>query len=87
MSAADSGWRANAPLDGEVPPRPAARTRPPRGQVHVLVHELARGGSEVRVGSKVFSDIELIDAAIAELQAARRLLQGLAAEGGRAENE
>jgi len=53
----------------------------------VLVHELARGGSEVRVGSKVFSDIELIDAAIAELQAARRLFQGLAAEGGRAENE
>lgn len=72
---ADSGWRAFSPADPDLPGDlramcEASRSSRVLGEVHVFVHELRPGGSEVRVGGEA-SEVELIDAAITELQEAR----------------
>ncbi|WP_432509466.1 cold-shock protein [Kineococcus auxinigenes] len=77
------GWRASSPEDPDCPEelrRLTADTGPEQvlGEVRVLVHGLHAGGSEVRVQAHAAGDVELVEAAIAELQRARRLLGGRA---------
>ncbi|WP_432485866.1 hypothetical protein [Kineococcus esterisolvens] len=53
----------------------ADNAQPPvLGTATVTVHDLASGGSSVGTGGPGASTVELIDAAIAALQQARRLL-------------
>ena len=72
-------WQAFSPEDPDCSPAlrrlaAGAEPGPALGEVRVTVYELARGGSEVRVETAGTPDVELIDAAIAELRQARRLL-------------
>lgn len=78
MSDIETGWHAFSPQSPDCPPHLrelASTTEPPLlGTVIVTVHDLAAGGSSLNVGGPGASTTELIDAAIAELQEARRLL-------------
>ncbi len=88
MADQEPGWRAYSPQDPDLPDdlrqlHDEASPPVPRGEVHVLVHEVEPGQSEVRVrvddtaGAKArLSEVELIDAAIVELRLARRAFSG-----------
>ena len=78
MSDTETGWHAFCPEDPDCPPHLrelASTTEPPvLGTITITVHDLVAGGSSVNVGGPGASTTQLIDAAIAELQEARRLL-------------
>lgn len=76
-----NGWQAFDPADPDLAPELKnlfmSTPQPiPLGEVHVFAHELAKGRSEVRFGGAGASEVELIDAAIVELQEVRRVLGG-----------
>ena len=74
---ATSGWQAFDPDDPTLSPElrqlHESSQRPELGSVQVTVYDLAKGGSAVSVGGPGAGTVELIDAAIAELQEARRI--------------
>ncbi|WP_432574410.1 hypothetical protein [Kineococcus sp. SYSU DK005] len=86
MSQTHTGWHAFSPQDPDCPPhlRQLAGTSEPAvlGTVTITVHDLTAGASSVSVegsgaGAGVSTGVstrQLIDAAIAELHQARRLL-------------
>jgi hypothetical protein len=78
MDGMESGWQTFSPLDPDCPPhlRELASTTeaPVLGTITVTVHDLTAGGSSVTVGGPGASTTQLIDAALVELQEARRLL-------------
>lgn len=81
MTGMGNGWQAFDPADPDLAPELKnlfmSTPQPiPLGEVHVFVHELAKGRSEVRFGGAGASEVELIDAAIVELQEVRRVLGG-----------
>ncbi|GAA4657441.1 hypothetical protein [Kineococcus glutinatus] len=76
MSSLGPGWHAFSPDDPDCPPELRelyqADQRPVLGTVTVTVRDLARGGSSIRAGGPGATTLQLIDAAIAELQENRR---------------
>lgn len=76
----EPGWHAYCPSDPDLDPelRALHEVTPqpqPIGEVHVFVHSLEDGHSEVRVGPSADSlTVDgLLEAAIRELQTARRI--------------
>ncbi|WP_146099706.1 hypothetical protein [Kineococcus xinjiangensis] len=67
------GWQAFDPDDPQLRQLHESSQRPELGVVRVTVYDLARGGSAVSAGGPGAGTVELIDAAIAELQEARRI--------------
>jgi len=76
----EPAWRAYSPFDPDLDPELRAQHEAtpqpePIGEVHVFVHSLEDGHSEVRVGpsADALSVDGLLEAAIRELQTARRI--------------
>ena len=78
MTSPETEWRAFSPEDPDCPPhlRELANgtESPVLGTVTITVHALTAGGSSVNIGGPGANTAQLIDAAIAELHEARRLL-------------